>query len=159
MIRVAVQYGLPRKGLPSAAALRRAARAAIEAAAPRSGRPPRGRRSAEVCLRLVGRAEGRRLNSAFRGRDYATNVLSFPAPAAPLLGDVVICAPVVAAESRAQRKRPAAHWAHMVVHGTLHLLGHDHLKRADAERMERLERRVLASLGHPDPYATADADA
>jgi probable rRNA maturation factor len=151
LIRIAVQYALPRKGLPSAAVLRRAARAACAAAAPR--------RSAALCLRLVGRAEGRRLNARYRGRDYATNVLSFPAAATPLLGDVVICAPVVAAESRLQRKRPAAHWAHMVVHGTLHLLGHDHLRRADAARMERLERRVLAGLGHPDPYAKVDADA
>ena len=150
MIRIAVQYGLSRKGQPSAAALRRAARAALVAAAMR--RPPRGRRSRDLCLRVVGRAEARRMNLRYRGRDYATNVLSFAAT-----GDVVICAPVVAAEARAQRKPVAAHWAHMVVHGTLHLMGHDHLRRADATRMERLERRVLAALGHPDPYAMADA--
>ena len=92
------------------------------------------------------------MNLKYRGRDYATNVLSFAAS-----GDVVICAPVVAAEARAQNKAAAAHWAHMVVHGTLHLLGHDHLRHADAARMERLERRVLAGLGHPDPYAMEDA--
>jgi probable rRNA maturation factor len=151
MNRIAVQYALPRKGLPSAATLRRVARAALRTA---------GRKRSDLCLRLVGRAEARRLNQDYRGRDYAANVLSFPSGLgsrlAPL-GDVVICAPVIAAEARAQRKRPAAHWAHMVVHGTLHLLGHDHLRRADAERMERLERRVLAALGHPDPYATEDA--
>ncbi len=147
MIRIAVQYALPRKGLPSATSLRRAAHAAIVGA--------KRTRGAGLCLRLVGRAEARRMNLKFRGRDYATNVLSFSASDGrlPALGDVVICAPVVAAEARAQRKAAAAHWAHMVVHGTLHLLGHDHLRHADAARMERLERRVLAGLGHPDPYA------
>lgn len=155
MIRIAVQYALPRKGLPSAAALRRAARAAIAASAPRKGGAGARRiRSTELCLRLVGRAEARRMNLKYRGRDYATNVLSFPASDAkqPPLGDIVICAPVVRSEAKAQHKPAAAHWAHMVVHGTLHLLGHDHLRHADAARMERLERRVLASLGHPDPY-------
>lgn len=139
MTRIAVQYALPRKGLPSATALRRAARAALRGA--------KRKRDTGVCLRLVGRAEAQRLNRAFRRKDYAPNVLAFDAT-----GDVVICAPVVAREAKAQRKRPAAHWAHMVVHGTLHLLGHDHMNKADAARMERLERRVLASLGHPDPY-------
>jgi probable rRNA maturation factor len=168
MIRIAVQYALPRKGVPSAAALRRAARAALTASGPPkggaasarpTGRAVKRRRSVELCLRVVGRAEARRMNLKYRGRDYATNVLSFPAGlgAQPPLGDVVICAPVVAAEARAQKKLAAAHWAHMVVHGTLHLLGHDHLRHADAARMERLERRVLAGLGHPDPYAMDDA--
>ncbi len=144
MIRIAVQYALPRKGVPSAVALRRAARAALLGA--------KRTRSVELCLRLVGRAEARRMNLKYRGRDYATNVLSFADS-----GDVVICAPVVRSEAKAQKKAAAAHWAHMVVHGTLHLLGHDHLRRADAARMERLERRVLAGLGHPDPYAMEDA--
>lgn len=161
MIRIAVQYAVPRKGLPSAAALRRAAAAAFDASSRTKGRMGAGRgRGVELCLRVVGRAEGRRLNADYRRRDYATNVLSFPAGAsAPpgLLGDVVICAPVVRSEAKAQRKRPAAHWAHLVVHGTLHLLGHDHMKRSEAERMERLERRVLAGLGHPDPYAAEAA--
>jgi probable rRNA maturation factor len=141
-----VQYALPRKGLPSAVALRRAARAALNGA--------KRTRSTELCLRLVGRAEARRMNLKYRGRDYATNVLSFTETS-----DIVICAPVVAAEARLQRKPAAAHWAHMVVHGTLHLLGHDHLRQADAARMERLERRVLATLGHPDPYSPIDENA
>lgn len=157
MIRIAVQYALPRKGLPAATALRRAVRAAIAASARPKGRGATKRmRSTELCLRLVGRAEARRLNLEYRDRDYATNVLSFPSglgARVAAIGDVVICAPVIAAEARAQHKRPAAHWAHMVVHGTLHLLGHDHARTADAQRMERLERRVLAGLGHPDPYA------
>ena len=97
----------------------------------------------------VGRREARAINRRWRGKDYAPNVLSFPVAlpagvASALLGDLVICAPVVAAEARAQGKAPAAHWAHMVVHGVLHLLGHDHMKKPDAARMERLERRILA---------------
>jgi probable rRNA maturation factor len=132
------------------------------ARAARGARAPRG----ELAVRIVGRAEGRRLNARWRGRDYATNVLAFPAPsAAPAaraaraaraerrpLGDLVICAPVVAREAREQHKTLAAHWAHMVVHGTLHLAGYDHENDADARRMERRERRVLAGLGFADPY-------
>ena len=114
-------------------------------------------RGREVSLRLVGRDEMRGLNARYRGRDYATNVLSFPAEIpdsvdTTLLGDVVICAPVVACEALAQHKPAAAHWDHMLVHGLLHLLGHDHESDADAEVMENLERQVLAALGWPDPY-------
>lgn len=119
----------------------------------------------ELSLRIVDETEMRGLNARFRGRDYATNVLSFPAdlPAEldlPLLGDIAICAPVVRREAAAQGKAADAHWEHMIVHGTLHLLGHDHENTAEAERMEALERQVLAHLGRPDPYreqATADA--
>lgn len=148
-LRLAIDDVSRAAGVPSATALRRAALAALAAT--------RRRRAAALAIRIVGRAEARRINRRWRAQDYAPNVLSFPAltalpRGAALLGDLVICAPVVAAEARAQRKPPAAHWAHMVVHGTLHLLGHDHLKKADAARMERLERRVLAALGHPDPY-------
>lgn len=113
----------------------------------------------EIAVRIVGRREGRRLNAAWRGKDYPTNVLSFPAGDLPRalrprpLGDLVICAPVVAAEARAQGKTLSAHWAHLVVHGVLHLLGHDHQHDDEALRMERRERRVLARLGFPDPYA------
>ena len=116
-------------------------------------------RHAEVSVRIVGRREGRRLNAQWRGKDYATNVLSFPAEGLPRalrprpLGDLVLCAPVVADEARAQGKTLAAHWAHLVVHGVLHLLGHDHEHDAEAQRMERQERRILARLGFPDPYA------
>ena len=111
---------------------------------------------AVVTLRYVAAAEGRRLNREFRGRDYATNVLTFTYgrdPAGALSGDVVICAPVVAREAKAQGKAVAAHHAHLLVHGLLHLQGHDHERRAEAARMERLEREILARLGFPDPYA------
>jgi len=114
---------------------------------------------AELALRVVGMAAGRHLNQRWRGRDYPTNVLSFPAPpqarggsAARSLGDLVICAPVVAREARQQGKRPEHHWAHLVIHGTLHLLGHDHQSDGEALRMERLERRLLARFNIADPY-------
>ena len=109
---------------------------------------------AAVTLRFVARAEAQRLNREFRGKDYATNVLSFPSGGgAALEGDVVICAPVVASEARLQGKAVAAHYAHLVVHGLLHLQGLDHERDADAKRMERRERAVLAALGFDDPYA------
>ena len=110
-------------------------------------------RSATVTLRYVGEAEGRRLNRVYRGRDYATNVLTFVYTDRPLAGDVVICAPVVTREARAQRKDAAAHHAHLLVHGLLHLQGFDHERDADAARMERRERAILARLGFGDPYA------
>ncbi|MGH8531031.1 MAG: rRNA maturation RNase YbeY [Nevskiales bacterium] len=108
-------------------------------------------------IRLVGAAESQRLNARYRGKDGPTNVLSFPCDlavpeAAPWLGDVVICAPVVAREARTQGKNVVNHWAHMVVHGVLHLLGHDHIRSRQAARMEALERRILADLKIPDPY-------
>jgi probable rRNA maturation factor len=109
---------------------------------------------AQVTVRFVAEAEGRRLNREYRGKDYATNVLSFPYSRKPLAGDLVICAPVVAREAKAQGKTPAAHYAHLLVHGCLHLLGMDHERGAEhAVRMERRERRVLGTLGFPDPYA------
>ena len=116
-----------------------------------------GRRTGEVCIRIVGPRESRRLNALYRGLDHATNVLSFPAGPVPgegvaPLGDIAICASVVAREARAQGKTLAAHWAHMVVHGVLHLTGYDHVDDADAARMERRERQLLAALGFPDPY-------
>jgi len=117
------------------------------------------RRIIEVNLLIVGTAAGKRYNRDFRGRDYATNVLSFPYEPLPgektgLLGDLVICAPVVAREAREQGKALRDHYAHLSVHGVLHLLGYDHeLGEAQAERMEALERRILASLGIADPYA------
>lgn len=117
-----------------------------------------GRRDAgEVSIRIVDQAEGAELNRVWRHKDYATNVLSFPAdlPAgirSPLIGDLVICAPVVAGEAAEQGKGLEAHWAHLVVHGTLHLLGFDHEAAAEAEAMEALETRILAELGYPDPY-------
>jgi probable rRNA maturation factor len=103
----------------------------------------------------VGSAEGRRLNRRYRGEDHATNVLSFPYALSRGLvqGDVVLCAPVIAREARAQGKTLEAHFAHMVVHAILHLQGHDHARRRDAERMEALEKKLLTNLGYPAPYA------
>jgi probable rRNA maturation factor len=113
----------------------------------------------ELTIRLVDEAEARALNHSYRQRDYATNVLSFPADVPdemldiPLLGDLVICVPVLEREALEQDKTPEAHWAHLVIHGCLHLLGYDHIDDAEAEEMEALERTLLAELGHPDPYA------
>ena len=110
-----------------------------------------------VNIALVGLREGRRINRQFRRKDYATNVLSFayePAPGekSPPLGDLVLCPPVVAREAAAQRKPLRNHYAHLTIHGVLHLLGYDHETLRDAERMEKLERRLLAALAIPDPY-------
>ena len=115
-------------------------------------------RSGELAIRVVGEAEGAELNQTYRHKAGATNVLSFPAelPAGvpvAVLGDLVICAPVVAREAAEQGKAPAAHWAHLTVHGCLHLLGYDHVEEAQARNMEALETRILAGLGFPDPYA------
>jgi probable rRNA maturation factor len=123
-----------------------------------------GRRAAnsEVSVRLVGPTEIRKLNAHYRGKDYATNVLSFPAPplaagedTAQPLGDLVICPQVLRAEAREQRKTLRAHWAHLVVHGALHLIGYDHERDADARRMERREIAVLRRLGFTNPYRSA----
>ncbi|EIK93567.1 metal-binding heat shock protein [Pseudomonas sp. M47T1] len=113
----------------------------------------------ELTIRLVDVAEGRELNHTYRHKDYATNVLSFPADVPddmldiPLLGDLVICVAVVEREAAEQGKSLEAHWAHLVIHGCLHLLGFDHEEDEEAEEMESLERTLLAKLGHPDPYA------
>ena len=113
----------------------------------------------EMTIRLVDEEEGRELNHTWRQKDYATNVLSFPADVPdefldiPLLGDLVICVAVVAREAAEQGKSARDHWAHLTVHGVLHLLGYDHLEDAEAEAMEALETRILAGLGIADPYA------
>ena len=117
----------------------------------------RRRKSAEISLRIVGTREARILNRRYRGRDYATNVLSFPAEFprgvnSPLLGDIVISAPVVVREAREQGKSVRDHYAHLTMHGVLHLLGFDHQNERDAEKMEALEKRVLASLDIANPY-------
>lgn len=131
--------------IPTDRQLRRWLRAALDAV----GQP------AELTLRIVNAAEGRNLNSAFRGKDYATNVLTFvyhPPRNSPLMGDVVLCAPVVAREAREQGKTTLDHYAHLVVHGALHLAGHDHERPREAARMEALEVEILAGLGIADPY-------
>ncbi|ANN79385.1 rRNA maturation RNase YbeY [Bordetella flabilis] len=111
---------------------------------------------AQISLRVVGQAEGRRLNHAYRGRDYATNVLTFEygvGPDAVARGDIVLCLPVLNREAREQRKPPLDHAAHLTIHGTLHALGYDHIRARDARRMETLETRVLGDMGIADPYA------
>lgn len=148
---VTINYALPRKGLPAAASFRKWVAAALK-----------GRiREADLAIRLVDSKEGRSLNRHYRARDYATNVLSFPAELPeglpkgvklPLLGDLVICAPVVAREAREQKKALNDHYAHLTVHGVLHLLGWDHEDEREAECMEQLEREILATLGIDDPY-------
>ena len=114
--------------------------------------------STKVSGRITDAKTGRQLNRDFRGKDYATNVLSFPAEwppgmRSPMLGDLAICAPVVAREAREQGKAVRDHYAHMVIHGTLHLLGYDHIDEAEAERMETLETKLLAGIGIANPYA------
>ena len=150
---VAISYAVPRAGLPAAVSFRRWVAAALQ-----------GRiREADLAIRIVGSKEGRALNRHYRGKDHATNVLSFPADIAdgvklpkgvklPLLGDLVLCAPVIAREAKEQKKPLAAHYAHLTVHGALHLLGWDHQDAREAECMEQLEREILAGLGIDDPY-------
>ena len=128
--RVSVQFAVARRGIPSAARLREWTL---------------GQRG--ITLRIVGEREGRRLNRVYRKKNYPTNVLSFDT------GDIVLCHPVIAREARAQGKAIAAHYAHLVVHGVLHLRGYDHKNKSEAARMERAERRILARMGVADPYA------
>ncbi len=115
------------------------------------------RDNTELTVRIVDEAESEALNSRYRDKDYPTNVLSFAYDIPDevemnLLGDLVICAPVVQREAQEQGKTEQAHWAHMIVHGVLHLLGFDHLNDSDAQDMERHEIAILAELGFPDPY-------
>lgn len=152
-LTVDVGYAVPRRGIPAATSFRAFAAAAL-----------RGRiREADLAIRIVDEPEGRALNRHYRGKDAATNVLSFPADVAdgvtlppgvtlPLLGDIVLCAPVIAREAAAQGKTAYAHYAHLTVHGVMHLLGWDHGDTREAEAMEQLEREVLATLGIADPY-------
>lgn len=150
-LALSVHYGLPRRGLPAPASFRKWVSAALDTRI----------READLAIRLVDSREGRAMNRHYRGKDYATNVLSFPAELPeglpkgvrlPLLGDLVVCAPVVAREAREQGKPLAAHYAHLTVHGVLHLLGWDHADDREAECMEQLEREILAGLGIGDPY-------
>jgi len=146
---VHVDYAIPRRGLPAPVSFKRWVEVALSAA--------RRRKPAELSIRIVDAREGRALNRQYRDRDYATNVLSFPVElppgiASPLLGDLAICAPVVVREAREQGKALRDHYAHLTVHGVLHLLGFDHQGDAEAARMEKLETRILAGLGVPDPW-------
>jgi len=142
-LALAVQFASRLPNLPVEKDVRRWVRAALDC-------------PAEITVRIVNGAEGRNLNSAFRGKDYATNVLTFvynEPGSAHLMGDIVLCAPVVAREAREQGKPLAAHYAHLVVHGVLHLTGLDHERPAQARRMEACETRILAALGIADPYS------
>ena len=135
-----IQRRVAPRGVPSPARLRAWARAAL------------GGQAGELTLRVVGAPESRALNLRYRGKDQPTNVLSFPYGEPGVLGDVVLCAPVVNREAREQGKAAAAHWAHMVVHGVLHLRGFDHIRKTEARVMETTERAILARLSYPDPY-------
>ena len=138
--RIAVQCAATARNVPAASQIRRWARAALAT-------------DARVTIRIVGQAEGRLLNRSYRRRDYATNVLTFVfRDTPPYEGDLALCAPVITREARAQHKTVSAHYAHMVVHGLLHLQGFDHENARDATVMERRERTLLALFGYPDPY-------
>lgn len=145
MSQILIQRRVAASGIPAASTLRQWATRALGAVA------------GDVTLRLVDATESQDLNRRYRGKDKPTNVLSFPYDAegleVPILGDVVICAEVVEHEAAEQNKELRAHWAHMVVHGCLHLLGYDHQNDRDAEEMESREIRLLAELGFADPYA------
>ena len=138
---LSVQYAVPDEALPTRAQIR----AWIRAAEPGAAR---------LTVRFVDRAEGQALNAGYRHKDYATNVLSFPSEVDPvLLGDLVLCWPVVLDEATAQGKSTEEHCAHLIVHGVLHLQGWEHEDDTEADEMEAEERAILAELGYPDPYA------
>ena len=144
---VDVQYAMAVDGIPSEDAIRQWVLQAL----------PEENKGAELTVRIVDEAEITALNHRYRGKDGPTNVLSFPYEGIPgvateLLGDIVICAPVVASEAVAQHKPLDAHWAHIVVHGVLHLLGYDHQHDDHAHQMEAREAELLASLGYANPY-------
>lgn len=161
-IEIEVQYEIDRTGLPTEAQFQQWVNAAL------AGRQDEG----ELCIRIVDEEESHELNHQYRGKDKPTNVLSFPfeMPELPddlpeeilaamqaedpgnILGDLVVCAAVVAQEAGEQKKALHDHWAHMIVHGSLHLLGYDHINDQDAEIMEQLERDILAQLAIADPY-------
>jgi len=139
-LNLSIQYASKDANLPTPSQLRKWAKAAL-------------RVDTEVTIRIVDAQEGLELNSTYRGKDYATNVLTFPLTETPvLLGDVIICAPVVIAEAKAQSKPLEAHFAHLTIHGILHLHGYDHETEAQAELMESLEISILAKLGYANPY-------
>ena len=139
-LELAVQYAAKPENVPTRAQLKKWALAALE-------------EDAEVALRIVGETEGRELNRDYRGKDYATNVLTFPLTDDPvLMGDIVLCHAVVEKEALEQNKPVEAHYAHLVVHGMLHLQGYDHETDEEAEVMETLETQIVTKLGYADPY-------
>jgi len=139
-LHASIQYATDDKNLPCASQFRKWAKAAL-------------RVDTEVTIRIVDDAEGRMLNHTYRNKDYATNVLTFPLTEEPhLMGDIIICAPVVAKEAKEQNKDLLAHYAHLTVHGILHLHGYDHETEAQAELMEGLETAIVTKLGYASPY-------
>jgi len=146
-LNLSVQYAHAPDRLPARVHVRAWARAALDVDGPRGG---------QITVRFVDEGEGRALNRDYRHKDYATNVLSFPYASEPVVcGDLVVCAPVVEREAAEQGKSPLAHYAHLIVHGLLHLQGYDHQSgEDDARRMENHERVILAGLGYADPYLT-----
>ncbi len=139
-LSLSVQYAVREASLPTRAEVRKWVRASRPGAA-------------EVTVRFVDAEEGRALNARYRGKNHATNVLTFPYAREPALsGDLVLCLPVVLREAAEQGKTASAHFAHLVVHGMLHLQGYDHETGAEARIMERMERDILDRLGYPDPY-------
>lgn len=146
-LSLAVQYASSDAEVPSAAQFRKWARRAL-------------RVDSEIALRIVDEDEGRMLNRDYRAKDYATNVLTFPLAESPvLMGDIVLCASVVAREAAEQNKPLHAHYAHLTVHGVLHLHGYDHETDAEAELMEQLETEIMTKLGYADPYDEKSLDA
>ena len=144
-LNLSVQYACNKEDLPLRAQIRAWVRAALDVDGARGG---------QITVRLVDADEGLQLNRDYRGKDYATNVLSFPYNVEPVVcGDLVLCAPVVAREAAEQRKTLTAHYAHLIVHGLLHLQGYDHeAGTRQAQQMEDHERAILAALGFADPY-------
>lgn len=145
-LHASIQFASDSKNLPTSAQFRKWAKAAL-------------RVDTEVTIRIVDEAEGRALNRDYRNKDYATNVLTFPLADEPhLMGDIIICAPAVAKEAKEQHKDLLAHYAHLTVHGVLHLHGYDHETDAQAELMEGLETAIVTKLGYASPYLiTQDA--
>ena len=146
---LSVQYASTAEEVPLRAEVRRWVRAALDVDGARGGK---------IVVRFVDPDEGRSLNRDYRAKDYATNVLSFPYEVDPIVcGDLVVCAEVALREAGEQGRTIDAHYAHLIVHGILHLLGYDHEEgEEEAEAMEGRERRILAGLGYPDPYADED---
>ena len=139
-----IQNASEMAGIPSPAQFKKWARKAL-------------RVNSEITLRIVDEEEGRMLNLEYRGKDYATNVLTFPLMEEPfMMADIVICAPVVAKEAQAQHKTLEAHFAHLMVHGILHAHGYDHEVPEQAELMESVETQTLTNLGYADPYMDQD---
>jgi len=139
-LELAVQYAVKPENVPTRAQFKKWALATLE-------------EDAEVALRIVGETEGRELNRDYRGKDYATNVLTFPLAEEPvLMGDIVLCHAVVEKEAQEQNKPLEAHYAHLTVHGMLHMQGYDHETDEEAAVMEALETQIVTELGYADPY-------